>query len=84
MKEQLYLNKLETMLVYSAQKRAEAQKMSALGILEVYFNRAVAIGEHPDLDAEIDKYLELLAGANDRLDAIAYYKKHHREFSSED
>lgn len=73
-----------TMLIYSAQKRAEAQKMSALGILEVYFNRAVAIGEHPDLDAEIDKYLELLAGANDRLDAIAYYKKHQHEFFSED
>ena len=38
--------------------------------LEIYFTNAVAIGEHPDLLAEVDKYLDMLEDAQGKLNAL--------------
>ena len=54
-------------LYEAAYAKAEAQKLEAMATLEVYFNNAVGIGEHPDLLTEVDKYVELLASAHDKL-----------------
>ena len=68
------LNQNPNLLIKAARNRAEAERDTALATLEVYFKRSVAIGEHPDLSAEIDKYLDILASATDRLEAIVYYE----------
>ena len=38
--------------------------------LEIYLTKAVAIGEHPDLLAEVDKYVERLESASGKLGAL--------------
>jgi hypothetical protein len=60
-------------LYAAARARAAAEKETAISTLEVYFNKSVGIGEHPDLATEIDKYVDLLATANDRINALDCY-----------
>ena len=45
-------------LLQASIDRYKAEISESLAILEVYFNNPVAIGEHPDLLTEIDKYIE--------------------------
>lgn len=59
----------------AAMARAIAEKQTAMSTLEVYFNNPVAIGEHPDFATEIDKYVDLLANAIDRINALNHYNK---------
>ena len=44
-------------LLQAAKARYQAQIVEAVATLEIYFTNAAAIGEHPDLLAEVDKYL---------------------------
>jgi len=60
-------------LYKAAYAKAVAQKEEALATLDVYFNNAAGIGEHPDLLTEVDKYVDLLAGANDKIEALKLY-----------
>lgn len=65
--------------LYSAlASKYEAQRSEALAILQVYFHNPVGIGEHPDLPAEMDKYVEQVANAEDKLHAL---EKWFSEFS---
>jgi hypothetical protein len=59
----------------AAMARTIADKQTAMSTLEVYFNNPVAIGEHPDFATEIDKYVDLLANAIDRINALNHYNK---------
>ena len=60
-------------LYKAAYAKAVAQKEEALATLDIYFNNAAGIGEHPDLLTEVDKYVELLAGSNDKIEALKLY-----------
>ena len=60
-------------LYKAAYAKAVAQKEEALATLDIYFNNSAGIGEHPDLLTEVDKYVELLAGANDKIEALKLY-----------
>jgi hypothetical protein len=53
-------------------KRYEAQAEEAKANLALYFssNNLAAIGEHSDLLAEHDKWVEALANANDKLETL--------------
>jgi hypothetical protein len=64
---------MKNRLYAAAKARATAEKETAISTLEVYFNKSVGIGEHPDLATEIDKYVDLLATANDRINALDCY-----------
>lgn len=57
-------------LYQAAMARAKAQEQTALSTLGIYFTKAVAIGEHPDFATEIDKYVDLLSQATDRIEAL--------------
>ncbi len=57
-------------LVNAAKKKYEAQIEEALATLHIYFNNSVGIGEHPDLLAEVDKYVEMLESATGKLDML--------------
>ena len=45
----------------------EGKKLEAEAVLDTYFNNSVGIGEHSDLPAEIYKWVEKLATAEDAL-----------------
>ena len=60
-------------LVNAAKKKYEAQIEEALATLHIYFNNSVGIGEHPDLLAEVDKYVEMLESATGKLDMLNKY-----------
>ena len=51
-------------------KRYEAQIAEAYATLIVYFDNSVGIGEHPQHLEEMDKQLEIIAAAQDKLDAL--------------
>jgi len=62
-------DKLHTALV----SKYQAQKDEALATLEVYYNNAVGIGEHPQIVEEMSKMLEKLANAEDCLNVLNKY-----------
>jgi hypothetical protein len=49
----------------------QAKRDEALATLEVYFQRPAGIGEHSDLLTEITKWTDVLANADDCLQALA-------------
>ena len=57
-----------------------AQQQEAVATLEVYFNRAAGIGEHPQIIEEMDKQVALAAEAKDKLD---YLKNHFAEYKND-
>ena len=48
----------------------QAEILECVATLEIYFTNAVAIGEHPDLLAEVDKYVGKLESASGKLGAL--------------
>tara|TARA_R100000742_G_C4223562_1_gene46728 strand:+ start:101 stop:460 length:360 start_codon:yes stop_codon:yes gene_type:complete len=57
-------------LLHAAIKKYEAEILESVATLEIYFTNAVAIGEHPDLLAEVDKYTEKLESATGKLEVL--------------
>ena len=57
-------------LFQAAKAKYEAEIVECIATLEIYFNNAVAIGEHPDLLAEVDKYIGKLESASGKLNAL--------------
>ena len=62
-------------LYQAAVAKYQAQKAEALATLTIYLNGSVGIGEHSDLLAEVVKYTELLANAEDKLQVLSSYGK---------
>ena len=52
----------------------EGKKLEAEAVLDTYFNNSVGIGEHSDLPAEIYKWVEKLATAEDAYESLISYK----------
>jgi len=64
-------------LLQASIDKYKAEISEALAILEVYFQKPVAIGEHPDLLTEIDKYVDKLEDASGKLKTLQkYFDKH--------
>jgi len=64
------MNKLGYGLYEAELAKLEAQVVEAKATLQVYFNQPVGIGEHPDLLTEVDKYVDKLAAAEDKIESI--------------
>jgi hypothetical protein len=47
-----------------------AEKKEALAVLQTYFQNSVGIGEHSDLLPEFDKWINKLASAEEKLQAL--------------
>ena len=60
----------ESNFVFLMQKRYEADISVAKVTIEIYLNKSVGIGEHPQFVQEIDKQLEAIASAEDKLNMI--------------
>ena len=75
-------------MVYNKLLQASIDKYKAeisecLAILEVYFKNPVAIGEHPDLLTEIDKYIEKLETATGKLETLNKYFDEHGQVDTD-
>ena len=57
-------------LLKAAKDKYSAQKSEALAHLEILFNKSVGIGEHTDILAEIDKWVNSLSQAEENLNTI--------------
>ena len=57
-------------LLEAARAKYKAEILECIATLEIYFTNAVAIGEHPDLLAEVDKYVGKLESASGKLGAL--------------
>ena len=57
-------------LLMAALDYYQAQKTEALAHLDLLFNDSTMIGEHTDLTAEVKKWTESLATAEDSLKAL--------------
>ena len=57
-------------LLEAARAKYKAEILECIATLEIYFTNAVAIGEHPDLLAEVDKYLDMLEDAQGKLNTL--------------
>jgi hypothetical protein len=54
-------------------KKYEAEVDVAKATIQVYLNNPVGIGEHPQFAEEIDKQLEAITCASDKIKAIDKY-----------
>ena len=59
--------------VEALKRKYEAEIASAKATAEVYLESPVAIGEHPQFVEEIDKQLEIIGCALDKLKVIDKY-----------
>ena len=57
-------------LLKAIKAKYQAEILECIATLEIYFTNAVAIGEHPDLLAEVDKYVGKLESASGKLNAL--------------
>ena len=57
-------------MLEALRKRYEADISVAKVTIEIYLNKSVGIGEHPQFVHEIDKQLEAIASAEDKLNMI--------------
>ena len=58
------------LLLSAAKRHYEAKRDESVANLDVYFNKAVGIGEHSDLQEEIRKWTDELSNAIDGLEAL--------------
>ena len=63
---------MKNKLLMAAIDSYQAQKTEALAHLDILFNDAVGIGEHTDLLAEVKKWTESLAQAEENLQVLRY------------
>ncbi len=63
----------ENLYVSALVAKYDAEIKECLAMLNTYFNKGVAIGEHPDLQEEMDKYIEKLANATDKKETVQKY-----------
>ena len=57
-------------LFKALQKKYEADIAAAYATLVVYFDNSVGIGEHPQHIQEMDKQLELISTAEEKLQSL--------------
>jgi 3-methyladenine DNA glycosylase/8-oxoguanine DNA glycosylase len=65
---------MKQLAVDALKHRYEGQKKSAEYVIKNYFSHPAAIGEHPDLLAEIDKALKDWDEANGKLEALENFE----------
>lgn len=70
-------NIITKMMYESLVKKYESQISEAETTLLIYFTNSVGIGEHPQQLEEMDKFVEKLANAKDKLETIKEFYKYY-------
>ena len=65
---------MRTAIIDALEARYEAQVSEADAIIKIYLENSVGIGEHPQHIEEIDKQLQKIAEADEKLKALEDYR----------
>ena len=65
---------LRTVIIEALEKRYEAQLAESDATLKIYLENSVGIGEHPQHIDEIDKQLQKIADASEKLKELQNFK----------
>ena len=60
-----------TKLLEAAIAKYKAQRSEAIAHLDILLNSSVGIGEHTDILTEVDKWIDSLAQAEEKLETIS-------------
>lgn len=61
-------------IIEALEKRYEAQIAEADATINIYLEKSVGIGEHPQHIDEVDKQLQKIAEAEEKMNALQAYK----------
>ena len=64
------MSKVVNKLLAATKLHFEAKRLEAIATLDIYFNKAVGIGEHSDLLPEMIKWTDVLAASNDAIENL--------------
>ena len=62
-------------IIKALEDKYEAEISAAHAIVNIYLTNSVGIGEHPQHLEEIDKQLDKIAQAEEKLDALDCFRK---------
>jgi hypothetical protein len=68
--------KIQKKMIDALTYKYESEISEAEATLWIYFNNPVAIGEHPQHLEEMDKYVEKMANAKDKLETLKEFVKY--------
>ena len=66
--------KMRTAIIDALEARYEAQILEADATLKIYLEHSVGIGEHPQHIDEVDKLIEKIAAAEEKLKTLQEFK----------
>jgi len=70
------MDKIKNKMYEALKKKYESEMLDAEASLLVYFTSPVGIGEHPQHIEEMDKLVEKIANAKDKLETIKEFYKY--------
>ena len=65
---------MRTAILDALEARYEAQILEADATLKIYLEDSVGIGEHPQHIDEVDKLIEKIATAEEKIEALKQFK----------
>jgi len=65
---------VKNVLLDALRKRYEAQIAEADATIKIYFENSVGIGEHPQHIDEVDKLIEKISNAEEKLEVIKEFE----------
>ena len=65
---------MKNVILDALRKRYEAQIAEADATIKIYFENSVGIGEHPQHVDEVDKLIEKIATAEEKLEVIKEFE----------
>ena len=66
--------KMKTAILDALEARYEAQILEADATLKIYFESSVGIGEHPQHIDEVDKLVDKIANAEEKIKILQQFK----------
>ena len=66
---------MKTAILDALEARYEAQIAEADATINIYLNNSVGIGEHPQHIEEVDKQLQKISDAQEKLDALEIFRE---------
>ena len=66
--------KMRTAIIDALEARYEAQILEADATLKIYLENSVGIGEHPQHLEEVDKLIEKIANAEEKIKVLQQFK----------
>ncbi len=65
---------MKNVILKALEDRYHAQISEADATIKIYFENSVGIGEHPQHLEEVDKLIEKIANAEEKLEALQAFK----------